>query len=212
MEILFYILISLVVGSLIWRTLTHFYNIPWPYFLAFWLENPYMKLFANPNALIKECSIKRGDRILEIGCGAGRVLIRAGKAAELSGEFVGVDMQKNMIRQAQKAVERAAGNKGPFKLIHAKFSPNFATTHNLETNSFDKILLVTVLGEIPNKQIVLSTAYSLLKPDGSLIIQEVIPDPCYITKHRLKQLCESAGFLSDRKIHSFLNYIYIFKK
>ena len=64
-------LIVLISGSLLWRTLCRFYTIPWPHFLAFWLENPYMKIFANPNKFIELCGPRPTDKILEIGFNAG---------------------------------------------------------------------------------------------------------------------------------------------
>lgn len=49
----------------------------------------------------------------------------------------------------------------------------------LEKNVFDRALLVTVLGEISDREAALHQIFAALKPGGLLSITEVIPDPHY---------------------------------
>ena len=106
MIIFIYITITLITGALLWRALCAFFIVPWPYFLAFWLENPYMKLFANPNKFIEHASPKPGTHILEVGSGAGRIILRAAKFTNYSAKITGVELQKKMIEKCEINLQR----------------------------------------------------------------------------------------------------------
>ena len=94
--ILFYITSAVLLISVFWRILCCKYNLPWPAFLAFWLENPYMKIFANPNALVKHLEIAEDAHALEIGSGAGRILHRLALSKNGNGTHIGIELQKKM--------------------------------------------------------------------------------------------------------------------
>ena len=73
-----------------------------------------------------------------------------------------------------------------------------------DKNYFDRALLVTVLGEIPNKHEALREIYNSLKEGGILSVTELIPDPHYTTIKRVRTLCRDAGF---KEIDSFGNWV-----
>ena len=136
-----------------------------------------------------------GSRVLEIGCGAGRVTQWLCKAVGENGSVLGIDLQKSMIKKAEKKLAKAGLSN--YRIESGNFlEMNFGSTR------FDQVVMVTVLGEIPQRQEVLSNVCSLLKKEGRLSICEVIPDPCYISHKTLQETCLQSNFLlvnSDKK-------------
>lgn len=209
--ILFYITSAVLLISVFWRILCFKYNLPWPAFLAFWLENPYMKIFANPNALVKHLEIAEDAHALEIGSGAGRILHRLALSKNGNGTHIGIELQKKMIFLARKNLSRLPKNIAR-SIIHAnidvtKIQPGHS---ELSKNKFDLILLVTVLGEIPDKVKVLKIAKRLLKERGVIVIQEVIPDPCYVSSVTIHKYAKAAGLRHVKTQKNRLNYISTF--
>jgi ubiquinone/menaquinone biosynthesis C-methylase UbiE len=74
----------------------------------------------------------------------------------------------------------------------------------IDTDYFDRALLVTVLGEISNKHEALREIYNSLKKGGILSVTEIIPDPHYTTIKRVRALCHDVGF---QEIDSCGNWI-----
>jgi SAM-dependent methyltransferase len=64
----------------------------------------------------------------------------------------------------------------------------------LECNQFDRALLVTVLGEVPDREAVLKEIYAVLKPGGILSVTEIIFDPHFQGRNTVTRLAETAGF------------------
>jgi len=59
--------------------------------------------------------------------------------------------------------------------------------------TFDRALLVTVLGEIPDRVAALQEIRGSLKPGGLLSVTEVFPDPHYQRRDTVRQLAQQAG-------------------
>jgi ubiquinone/menaquinone biosynthesis C-methylase UbiE len=64
----------------------------------------------------------------------------------------------------------------------------------LPANHFDRVVLATVLGEIPNGAAALAELFSALKPGGILAIVEVIFDPHFQSRSTVTSLAISTGF------------------
>ena len=59
---------------------------------------------------------------------------------------------------------------------------------------YDMALLVTVLGEIPDKIPALNEIYTSLKPGGILSITEIIFDPHFQSRKKVLHLANRVGF------------------
>jgi ubiquinone/menaquinone biosynthesis C-methylase UbiE len=64
----------------------------------------------------------------------------------------------------------------------------------LPRDRFDRALLVTVLGEIPDRESALCEIFDALKPGGRLSVTEVIFDPHFQSRQSVARLAHSAGF------------------
>lgn len=204
---------------LYWRLSCQKKTIPWPHQLAFWLENPFMVVFCNKNRLAtrldallatgqngNDAEQARPRQVLDLGCGAGRVLVPFAKICQNRARIVAADMQPQMLAKAEAACRQQDLNNVEFRrlTLHPPYTEPLGR--------FDLIYLVTVLGEIPKLAEVLVLLYRSLSPGGRLSITETLPDPCYVTSRRVRQAGEDAGFAVLAIRHGVMSYTVEFAK
>lgn len=146
-----------------------------------------------------------GMRVIDVGCGPGRLTIPVAKALEPDGEVVALDIQEGMLERIRKRSD-AAG------LRNIQPIRGGIGQVEIESNSFDRALLVTVLGEIPDREAALREIYRILKPGGVLSITEIFPDPHYQTRSTVRTLCEAAGFQLAKEFGHVLAFTMNFVK
>jgi ubiquinone/menaquinone biosynthesis C-methylase UbiE len=81
-----------------------------------------------------------------------------------------------------------------------------------EAGSFDLVILIAVIGEIPTPDQAMAEFHRVLKPDGRLVFSELLLDPDYMLACRLTSLVESAGFRLMNNAGNFICYTLIFEK
>lgn len=183
---------TLIGIGLCWRFAARQRSLPSPPWLGWSLENGYMNAVASSATILDRLEIAPGMRVLDIGCGPGRMTIPAAERVAPNGEVVALDIQQGMLDQVAKRV-RERPNLTNVRLIRAG-----AGEGKLEHPAFDRPWLVTVSGEIPDREAALREVYKALKPGGVLSITEVIPDPHYPSQSTVRRLVEGAGFRFDR--------------
>lgn len=158
-----------------------------PASLSWLLENPYFKAVAGPETIFQRIRLAKGMMLLDVGCGAGRLAVPAAKRVGDTGEVTALDIQPRMLEKVRaRAREMAIDN---LRIINAA-----AGSGQTDTDFYDRALLVTVLGELPNKHEALLEIYHALKVGGILSVTELIPDPHYMGRDTVRSLCHGAGF------------------
>lgn len=186
--ILFYPLILLLVIAIVWRLLSYRTSLPCPSWLSSLVEmdNPFTKT-NRAATIIQNLDLQPGMTVMDVGCGPGRLTIPLAKAVGMSGEVVALDIQAGMIEKVKRKVDSES-------LTNVKFLQTDLTQAQLKANYFDRVLLVTVLGEIPNRVAALQTIFHSLKPGGILSITEIIFDPHFQRRQRVMNLASPIGF------------------
>ena len=82
----------------------------------------------------------------------------------------------------------------------------------LESNFFDRVFMVTVIGEVDNKDKYLKEIFRILKEDGILSISELAGDPDKLSLDEIKSLVSLYGFEVSEIFGNKLNYTINFKK
>lgn len=199
-------LIAAAVGILWWRRESQRRPMPCPSWLAWLLENPYMDFVAGSGRTLDRIGVASGERVLDVGSGPGRLALPAAKRVGPSGSVTAVDVQPAMLDRLQQRAARAGVMNIESRLM------DVASGDALDAGSFDRAWLVTVLGEILEKEAALDHIYRALKPGGTLSITEILPDPHFQRHDTVLQLAQSAGFCPTQHWGNFLAYTQNFMK
>ena len=171
-----------------WRVASRRRSLPCPVWLRWMVEldNPFTR--TNRAAVILEhLGLRPGMVVLAAGCGPGRLAIPAAGRVGDGGEVVAADIQAGMLERVRAKAE-AAGI-GNIRLVQAGLGEG-----KLGQRRFDRALLVTVLGEIPDRGAAMREVFEALKPGGLLSVTEVIFDPHFLRQRTVVRLAESVGF------------------
>jgi ubiquinone/menaquinone biosynthesis C-methylase UbiE len=167
--------------------------------MAWFLRNPYMVVFCPPSWVVANLRLKPGFMVLDFGCGDGRISIPASRQILPGGRISCLDMQKGMLRLLAANI-----GKNDVKNIDSKRA--LAKELSLHENYYDRIILTTVLGEVPKRIELLRALGSSLKKDGMISITECLPDACYVTRNSLKKLCQQADLQLIEEVRTPLSY------
>ena len=109
------------------------------------------------------------------------------------------DIQQEMLDHTIRAArERGLWNVNPTR--------GDAQQLGWDDDSFDAVILVTVLGEIPDQDAALRQIARVLRPGGRLIVGELFGDPHMVTLGSLKRRAEAAGLRFERRVGPKLGY------
>ena len=118
----------------------------------------------NPFSLGK---IYPGEKILDIGCGAGVDTILAAIIVGSKGSVVGVDIVPEMIARAESNLQMIDRDNVNFKKTSGENLP-FAD------DTFDVVISNGVINLIPDKEAAMSEIIRVLKPAGRLMVADQV--------------------------------------
>lgn len=122
-------------------------------------------LHESTSAFLDRLNLRPGQFALDLGCGGGDVTIEIAHRIAPDGWAIGVDVDGEQLRMAEREAE-AAG------LPNVRYVESDATTV-LERSAFDAVYARFLLSHLPRPQDVLHAALSQLKPGGVIAIEDV---------------------------------------
>ncbi len=171
---------------------------------AFTLLIPFRNIFLSPKRLIQRLDLKEDHHVLEIGPGPGYFSTHVAKVLK-RGRLVLLDIQQEMLDYAKKRLDKRGITNVEFKLTDGN-------SLDLESNTFDRVFMVTVIGEVNNKETYLKEIHRVLKEDGILSISEAAGDPDKLSIDELQSLASAHGFEVSERFGNRLHYTVNFKK
>lgn len=173
---------------LIWRFASQRQSLPCPSWLHWMVEldNPFTRV-NRAATILEHLNVQASTTVADIGCGPGRLTIPLAKSVGPEGEVVAVDVQVGMIDRV-RAKAQAEG------LTNITFLQAGVGEGKLGRDCFDRAVLVTVLGEIPDREAAMREIYGAMKPAGLLSVTEVIFDPHFQGRQSVVRLAVAAGF------------------
>lgn len=163
--------------------------------------------------LIEQAGIKSGDKVLDVGCGTGRMAIHVSEIVGPSGSVLGIDPSPYRVKVAEEKLKISALKNVRFEIGRGE------DIGSLSAGAFDHVYFCSVFHWIDDKPATLAGAYRILKPGGTIgmttgdrdepstirgITNNVLGRPPYLGRVKLSEdaskpvtMKELAALLSD---------------
>lgn len=197
---------AILLAMVIWRFSSQRHQLPCPVWLRWFVEidNPFTK--TNRAAfIIDTLTIEAGMTVLDAGCGPGRLTTPLAQRVGPAGKVTAMDVQLGMLNRTKFKVE--AAGLANIEYLHAGLGEN-----RLLYSRFERAVLVTVLGEIPDRKAAVAELFNALKPEGILAVVELIFDPHFQTRKSVTDFAVAAGFLENGFWGNRMAYVIHFQK
>ena len=187
-----YILLAVIASCVLlffaWRFASRCRALPCPSWLRWLVEldSPFVRS-NRASVIVEHLDLQPGMRVLDVGCGPGRLTIPMADKVGPGGNVVAIDIQPRMLRRAKEKAQHAG-------LSNISFHEVKVGDGKLNFGQFDRAVLVNVLGEIPDREAALKEVFSALKAGGVLSVTEIIVDPHFQGRPTVLRLATSAGF------------------
>lgn len=152
--------------------------------LAPLLLSPIRMAYRNPQRMVAFMGAQPGWTVLDAGCGNGAFTL---SFAQHCAQVHAIDVQPAMIDALQVRLAQAG--------IHNTIAQVAPATHlPFASESFDGVLMISVLPMLHDRASALAEAWRVLKPDGVLVVGEELLEPEFAHEAEVRRWIESAGF------------------
>jgi SAM-dependent methyltransferase len=154
------------------RPLAHLLGYPDEWLLG--IPESSIESFAGTGNPFNPEALKPGDKVADIGSGAGLDSLIAARMVSPTGQVVGIDMTPAMIEKARSAAEETGTS-------NVEFRHGYSETLPIEDAWADVVISNGVLNLVPDKPTALQEMARILKPGGRLqigdiLVQKAIPE------------------------------------
>jgi SAM-dependent methyltransferase len=191
--------VALLIGGAAWLRR---HPAPLPYSQRIFVQGPHP--FLGRRRLREMLDPKPGERVLEIGPGAGYHSLPVASWISPDGTLDIVDVIPEWLDHTL----REAAEQGLTNLVARRAD---ARSLPFEARTFDAAFLFQVLGEVPDQDAALLELRRVLRPDGRLVVGESILDPHVITLRTLRRRAGAAGFRFDGATGGPFGYVARFR-
>jgi ubiquinone/menaquinone biosynthesis C-methylase UbiE len=163
-----------------------------PHQMTWILDLPGRGLIMSAKTVAERLPVRPDAQVLEIGPGSGYYSVEVAKRIP-EGSLTLVDIQQEMLEKSASALRAAGITNFSTRQSNGKALP-------FEDGAFDAVFLVTVFGEIRERESFLREAARVLKDKGILSITEHHPDPDFENAREVAACLKRHGFVPLQKL------------
>ena len=173
--------------------------------------------FVDPDNVLEQLAIKKGDSVADLGCGSGYYSFAAAKLVEEEGKVYAVDIQKTVLSALQSKIKLQGVRN--IKAIWADIEIPGST--KIKDSSIDLVLLASIFYQIKEHKQVLAEAKRIVKDNSKIVVidwsEANVPigptAKLRVAKDNMLQHAEAVGLKLQREIE-IDNYHYglVFEK
>ena len=198
------VLFAFLAWQVVIRLVRRWFKFPAPAFISVFLNSRFRRAQQPPEEVVGWMDIRPGMQVLELGPGPGTFTVEAARRAGPQGVVHAVDIQADMLERLQVTLAAAGVGNVSLHLASAYALP-------VPDASIDRLFMVAVLAEIPDKARALTEFRRVLKPDGLLAVGELLLDPDFPRPVTVRRWCEAAGFQFVARYGALLHYLALFR-
>lgn len=145
-------------------------------FYSYWSKYPlyygFLSSFFGYQTYLKRkaisfASIRKGDVVLDAGCGPGNAFKKIRKIVGSTGRIIAVDCSNGMIQRCKKKVKSKGW--GNVSVIKGDIS-------KIKLKKIDSALALNSLSATPEHEKAIDNIYNALKNGGTFVVLDMIPD------------------------------------
>ena len=163
-----------------------------PHQMTWILDLPGRGLIMPASRVAKNLPVKADAKVLEVGPGSGYYSVAVARRIP-KGKLTLLDIQPEMLELSGQKLKQAGLSNFTAQQANGKSLP-------FEDEAFDAIFMVTVFGEIEERDAFVQEAARVLKPGGVLSITEHHPDPDFETAGKVANRLKKHGFKPQPKL------------
>jgi SAM-dependent methyltransferase len=191
--------------QLLIRILCYFKKFPFPGFLLGCIDNPLRRQIQKPERLVAALGINPGSRLLEIGPGSGSYTQAFARAVGQDGSVIAIDIDLSVLNKLQATLS-VSKLYNVFPLVADVHQPPFAS------HVFERIYMITVIGEIPDASVAVRSFHDLSAPGGRLMFSELLFDPDFTLPRTLRSWAQAADLRELQLDGGLLSYSITFAR
>ena len=151
----------------------------------------------NPVAL---SSLRAGDRVLDLGSGAGMDCFLSAQEVGLNGSVLGVDFTPAMIERAEK-------NAAKLRLENVSFRLGDIEALPVDDSSVDLVMSNCVINLAPDKDAVFAEAFRVLSPGGRLVVTDIVLTRPATTEEKENMVLLTGCVSGSLPVHEYLEKV-----
>jgi len=169
------------------RLVRRFHHFSIPSFLIPLLDNPVRRRIQSPRKIADRIDLRPCMSVIEVGPGAGMFTTEVARRVAPTGVVYAVDISPKTTGKLRARIRKQWS--GTIVPIVAS-----ACDIPIQGAAVDRVFMVAVLAEIPDREKALMEFARVLKPDGLLSVSEFISDPDYLLRRTVTKWCRKVGF------------------